>query len=264
MLMCYAPSWAQQLPSRIQGQFDSDVPLPVAGSKAVGLADAAGQVEMQAFGRLVDPASWTSMQADGTVTYAGAQEALPVTISMMPGNRCRIDITESNGHDLSVTKGDQGWFQAPQGKPTLDPPMMSLERTLPLHLFFEIQAKPNKYAVTDRGSTTIGGQFVHRVSVETEVPTSMRWPKSVPRRAVLDLYFDTKTHLLYKSASVIPVPGSMQPALLRVLTYSDYKLIDGHTVPASISETINGQLIRTFALSSVQFDAAPAASLFSF
>ncbi len=56
----------------------------------------------------------------------------------------------------------------------------------------------------------------------------------------------------------------MQPILLRVLTYSDYKVIEGHTVPTTISETINGQLIRTFHLASVKFDAAPAVSLFSF
>lgn len=255
---------AQNLPSRIVGQFDSDVPMPSSNGLTIGSLDALAVSELQTNSSLIDTTTWSGMQAIGTVTSSSNTDALPVTISMSPGNQCRIDITEAGGHDLSVTKGGQGWHVSADGKVMLDPPLMAITRSLALRLPTSVLQQQSNYAVRDHGLMTVSGESVRRISIETEVPAKRRWPVAIPRQAVVDLYFDSKTHLMFKSASLIPIPGTMLPVLMRVLTYSDYTTSNGHTFPGTIVETVNGQLTRTFHLTSIDYSTIPAASLFSF
>lgn len=81
---------------------------------------------------------------------------------------------------------------------------------------------------------------------------------------VLDLYFDSTSHLLLKSADYVQLDTSDRQHYVRVVTYGDYREVDQTLIPHQYSQTLNGQKQWTLQLAEVHLSPATDASYFQF
>jgi hypothetical protein len=78
---------------------------------------------------------------------------------------------------------------------------------------------------------------------------------------VSDLYFGPD-HLLYKSATAVEALSQTRYQYLEVITYTDYRLVDGVKLPFNIAATLEGQPSWTFAMTAVSSN--PTGSAYTF
>ncbi len=78
---------------------------------------------------------------------------------------------------------------------------------------------------------------------------------------VLDLYFGPD-NLLYKSATSVESLAQTRYQYLEVVTYTDYRLVDGVKLPFHIATTLEGQPSWAFTMTDVSSN--PANSVFTF
>jgi hypothetical protein len=79
-----------------------------------------------------------------------------------------------------------------------------------------------------------------------------------------DFYLSSDTSLLYKSVDMV---GSLDPSsrrYMRVITYEDYRQIDGVEIPFRYTETINGQPAWVLQLTTAQPQAESDPAYFTF
>jgi hypothetical protein len=117
-------------------------------------------------------------------------------------------------------------------------------------------------SLIDHGDATIEGKTFHRITVES--PLRSKAMAENTETLATDLYFDSASHLLIKSANLIRIEGSGNNEFLRVITYEDYRQVDSSMVPFRYTQTLNGQKQWTLQLSEVQLNPDLPGSLFEF
>jgi hypothetical protein len=250
---------AQQLPSRVRGSRDQNMALPASSRKPFGYAEPKALGELAAYKASTGGVGWSGLVATGRISYDGTEETLPAELSILPGNKVKLDVTKPGGHDITVYNGVRGSVAYAGAKKILITPAGATAGFAPFDLPYRAggDESPN-YSIVDQGLTTVDGSSLHRLSVEVPIAKKDLFPYEKEDRSIIDFYFDPTTHLLAKTASLIPVPGTNQRILLKVNSYSGYQRVGGHLIPTSISETINGQPVWQLVLDS--FDSKKALS----
>ncbi|MEO6804844.1 MAG: hypothetical protein ABI209_01740 [Edaphobacter sp.] len=255
---------AQQLPNRVQGSFDQDTPLPTSGHKPLGYSDAGALAELVAYKVAIGGSGWLGMTANGNISFDGATGTLPAALHIMPGNRVKLDVTKPEGHDITVYNGVRGSATHAGSKKALLAPRGALAGFAPFDLPLKAAEAALKFSIIDHGSTVLQGNSFHRISVEVAIPKKDLFPYEKDDRLVVDMYFDPSTHLLAKTVSLIPIPGSSEPVLLKVNDYANYQQTGQFLLPMTIDETINGQSIWKLVFSSLDFTKTMSDKDFTF
>lgn len=251
--LAFAASAAGQTPfTRIYGPEDQDVPLPqfvpLTGNK-----DATALQTIQGFLTAVTATPWLGIQATGTFTIAGSQQAAPeaATLTISGGDDYRLDLITPNGTRSIRIHGPYEEVQEPDGTKHSAPFLAAQAGLVAFPKLLSSAFLTSNVTVLDGGTVTIAGQSLHRITVEQSLYFSASHP-TANNTSVTDFYFNPTTNLLVKSAVAVPISWSDRELYLEVTTYANYQTSNGVVIPLTSSQTINGQPEWTLHLTSVQ------------
>lgn len=228
-------------------------PIPAATNK-LGRYDDAALSEVLMHLKVVGTTPWTGMQGTGTITYGSEQNSYPAALTILGSKRSRLDVQTSTGTISSRINNRVGNIQQPDGKRFPLAPEMAASGIVQFELprLADLQTKSS---ILDHGMTVVDGMNLHRLTLEQ--------PLTPQKNIATDLYFDPETHLLIKTANAIRPDGS-QSELLRVITYGDYRSVDGVMIPFLYTQALDGQKQWTIQLSEVQLNPTIQLNYFEF
>jgi hypothetical protein len=245
--------------SNFRGSLDRDVVKPHFSGHQAPYEDAGATAELQANLQSTNLTNWAGMQAEGTVTESGATDSLPATYSMLPLNRMKLDITHPKGHYVLKVNGLNGSVQYQDASTDVLTPAFAVAGIAGFDVARAVLSSPDDFSVVDDGAISIAGLTLRRISIERVLTASA---VEREKNSVLDCYFDPKTHLLQKTASVVTLPRAGRQRFLRVISYGDYRTVGAMTIPFSISETLNGLPTWTLSISSIDTTNVPSDDAF--
>jgi len=259
--MVLAPLHAQTYPTRILGPLDAAVPVPQ-NIPSTGTKDANALQEVLSFLTATVPGSWKGMQGTGTIILpnGSATEQGSATLTVLNGDAYRLDINAPDGQRSIRIDGINGQILDADGKQHALPIATALDGLVAFPFLFTQSLTDPTISVIDRGAVTIDGQSLHRLTVVRPIFPSApaSWVSTV------DLYFNTTTHLLEKSAASVQIDGADPEFYVQVVTYGDYRAVGTVMLPFSYQQTLNGQMQWTLQLASIQLAPAVDASYFAF
>jgi hypothetical protein len=231
----------------------TSTPVPVATNK-LGQFDAAALSEILEHAKVVGTAPWTGIQGTGTITYSSDQNSYSATLTIVGSKRFRLDVQTPTGPIGTRINGRLGNIQEPDGKTFSLAPETASSGIFQFELprLADLQTRSS---VLDHGLTVIDGMNLHRLTIEQ--------PLTPQKNIATDLYFDPKTHLLVKTANAIR-PDGARSNLLRVITYGDYRSVDGVMIPFLYTQSLDGQKQWTLQLSEVQLNPNIQSNYFDF
>lgn len=254
---------AQTQFTRIYGSLDGDVPVPQF-APLTGQQDATALQVLSKFVQATGATGWSGLQAQATLADQGAQEATPDSAILTLGedNEFRMDISGPDGQRSIRINGEVGTAQDSSGSLHQLPLLTARAGLFLFPRLLSLRVSATGATILDRGMTTVGGQNLHRITIE-QIPLSVIRPdqNTIP---VVDLYFDPTTNLLTKSAIAAQISWTDPERYLQVVTYSSYQPVSGVLVPFTYSVTLNGQPLWTLTLSSVTLGTSESASYFQF
>lgn len=243
--------------------FDKDVPSPTI-TEPFGQWDAPALNEIVDHLKVVGTSPWKGLQGTGQITYGvGDTTAYSATFSILGGTGFRLDGQTAKG-ELSIRiNGGHGKIQEADGH--LYPLLPNTAKSGIVQ--FELPRLANfpypGTSLLDRGLVTIEGRSLHRITYEITTADASEAVKK-KNAVVTDLYFDPASHLLIESANSIRIDGAGSADFLRVITYEDYRAVQGSMVPFRFTQTLNGQKQWTLQLSTVQLNPALETPSFEF
>jgi len=229
------------------------IPIPAATNK-LGQLDSPALSEMLAHLKVVGTAPWSGLQGSGMITYGSDQNSYSATLTIVGSRKSRLDVQTPTGIISSRINNRLGNIQQPDGKMFPLAPEIAASGILQFELprLADLQTRSS---VLDHGVTVIDGMSLHRVTIEQ--------PLTPRKNIATDLYFDPQTHLLVKTANAIRPDGS-QSDLLRVITYGDYRPVDGVMIPFLYTQVLDGQKQWTIKLSEVRLNPTLQSNYFEF
>lgn len=261
-LICLVASgFAQNQTTRISGSVDSDVVEPTP-TGVVGRADPGALQEIQEYLAATNTVGCPPIQATGTIQYAGTDQGpLPATLSIEHGTEFRLDVTTSQGTRSTRIQGANGAIRDETGKKQTLIPESAITgllqfQTLPCVLMSRLPA-----SFIDRG--IVAADHLHRITLETSLLPGFRAVRS-HTTSVIDFYFDSSTHLLLKSVTLIRIAGARYQNFVRTVTYGNYQNVNGTLLPFNYQESLNGEPTWSLQLTQVQINGRIADSNFRF
>lgn len=234
-------------------------PAPVATNK-LGQFDSAALSEILEHLKIVGVAPWSGMQGTGTITYGADQTPYNASLSVVEDTKFRLDGQTPTGSMSVRIHGRSGKIQAPDGKIYILSPESAALGALQFELPRMEDLKTRSSAL-DHGLVTIDGASLHRVTIER--PLIERPLISARKNLAVDFYFDPSTHLLVKTVTAIQLDGARNN-LLQIITYGDYRQVNGVMIPFHISRVLDGQKQWTIQLSEATLNPSLQSTYFDF
>ncbi len=243
-----AQSPAQHRPT-FRGKYDAEFSFPTIEGKA-GQKDPGALQEIDASVAASGPADSPGIQMQGAMILGGNDtELLKVSLDLEIGNRYRMDIERGSGQQSVRFDGYIEAARDLNGQTKRLPGMPLGERIIFPSQLKEF-TKREDVLVIDDGNLTVAGQLMHKITVVyclfppfgTGIHADL---------AATSFYFDPVKHYLLKSVAAVPYVSGNLPKMLKVITYSDYRTVQGMTVPFAFFETNNGQPGMTLKASEV-------------
>jgi hypothetical protein len=237
---------AQSFPPRyptFRGLVDSGVPYPVVEGKP-GQKDQGALQELRESAIACSPLDWPGIEAIGTITTGSVKnpEHWTGSLVMEKDNRLRFDMQSST--TTSSIRIHQSAGQIKRDNTSVQTFLgvqLGEYFVLPSQLW-ETANKPG-VSVIDNGVITVDSVPMHSITIINA--------QFVGNSTASDFYFDLGTHYLVKSAFAGHYPHDATHRYLKVISYSDYRIVQGAAVPHLFSETTDGQSSLTFQAQSV-------------
>ncbi len=256
-------------PSTGEPSIDKGVVFPPSQGMPSTRQDATALAILRSYQKSVGHTPWTSMDGTGemipeTLRVAGVTSEQNATLSILGHRGYRLDIQTPQGMISIRMDGMYGAMQRPDGHVIS---MDAGDAATGLLAFpqFEDPAFPGDSAsLLDQGTVVVDGTKLRRITAET--PWANPSAKGQPQSgiSITDLYFDPGTHLLIKSANVLQGTDPRLAHYMRVITYGDYRMVNGVQIPFRFRESVNGRRIWTLQLSQVQFNGGTSEENFRF
>ena len=256
---CTASALAQTAPgpTRIYGLNDKDVPTPVHSKKAQ--SDGTGIQALIDFVKATGLTEWKGAVATGTMTFAGDTVAHAAKLSMLGGDNFRLDVTRDAGTESTIYQGARGIFIAAGGaRSSVSSDIASLG-LLSFPRLLTASYPQKSTLIADGGAVTIGGATLHRITLDdaaTDVDGN-------PWKTV-DLYFEPKSGRLIENVATVHLSTADAALYTLETTYSDYRKVGPLALPQTYTQSLNGQLLWTLTLDTLDTSTLPDASLFNF
>lgn len=248
------------------GKYDSDYGLPLVEGKS-GEKDAAALAELKEFIALSVPVSWSAVRFEGTISRGSGSSTTqtPAEMTLAPYGGFRIDLNEPTGTASARFLEFYGGYRNPAGivnrftGSLLGGPFIDAAQ-----LAQAIQR--SDVSLIDDGIKTIDNRSLHQITLVMPIrPESSQSASSFSvQRAAWLLYFDPQTHYLFKTVRIGGHHGNSSNSSMQVITYGDYRKVQGYEVPFVFVETNNGQADMSFSASRVNQASAVHYSYFQF
>jgi hypothetical protein len=228
---------------------DRTIPPPSMSISAGGSEEAAANL-LQAYLQAAGAIQWQGFQATGSIVYAG-NEALAhgsATLAVSREGFTRLDVTRSSGSTSLRIRGGMGAFQDTFGKQHRLQASSARAGLLSYPLLLSTELGEQQSLLLAASAVKLGGAPFNKLSLLR--PAVEGRPLSPAKGNVVptDIYFSPDTHLPYKSSDLVTSLDGSPQRYLRVITYEDYRQVEGITIPFRYTETINGQLAWTLKL----------------
>lgn len=242
------------------GKLDGDISIPSAMG-TLGQLDPVAVAELKAHIVAVGHQDWVGMQGIGKIIYGGQDTtAYDATIYNLGVNKYRLDAQTMRGMESFRIDGQLGKVRGADGKLSLIPSDPASLAIFPFEIPRATAILTSQISLHDRGVVSVGGTELHRITYEVPGGSAALTPQTT----AVDLYFDPSTHVLVKTASLVRLARSRPVFFLSVVTYSDYRKVDGILIPFRYTETLEGELSRTLQLSTVQLAPSLSSTDFDF
>jgi hypothetical protein len=239
---------------------EQNFPLP-STTGILGNKDAGALAEINAYLVAVSTTGWQNLQGTGTLTFPNG-DMHPASLYLRESKYSRLDITMDSGTRSLRVSGFVGRFRDEKGNAGVLTPASSGAGIVAFPRIWTNAAVSAKVSLYDQKTYVEAGQSLHRVTIE--YPLDDQDGSSFSKRtAATDLYFDPNSHLLLFSVDSFSV-STMRQRLVRVTSYADYQPFEGVSVPATISQFLNGQDQWTLQLSHVTINTSLPISTFLF
>jgi hypothetical protein len=248
-----APQRASAQATRVYGPEDRDVPMPSTGIVA-STSDQAAQGLLQSYLQAAGAGQWQGIQATGTITYAG-NEAPPqgsATLTITRDGLTRLDVTNSLGNTSLRIRGAGGAFQDVSGKQHRLPPRNARAGLLAYVSLLSPGFATEQGLHLAAGTLQLDGRSLSKLSVMRPVAERQASSRAQGDVIVTDIYFSPDTHLPYKSVDLVGALDLSPQRYVRVITYEDYREVEGVQLPFRYTETINGQRSWVLQLTTAQ------------
>lgn len=252
---------AQSQTTRIYGSVDSDVVVPTS-TGVIGRSDSGALQEIQDYLAATKTSGCPEIEGKGTIQYAGTDDGqLPATLYLKQGTHFRLDITTSEGTRSTRISGASGVMRDESGKSQFLIPDAAITGLLQFQTLACGLMAQHPASYIDDGVVSV--DHLHRITLESPLIPGFR---SAPQHttSVVDFYFDTVSHLLTKSVTLIRIAGARNQEFIRTITYSDYRDVSGTVVPFRFQESLNGEPTWSLQLNQVQLNGSVADSYFKF
>ena len=247
-MMFISVTYVRGQSGRLTGVEDTGVSRPLAMLPS-GSQDLAAANELVAYLKAVGSASWTGFEGHGSMVYGGAPDtaAYPATLSISKSGETRLDVERPEGTTSLRISGAMGGFQPANGRMISLPFRNITAGLIVFPRFLSPSFQADKSVVTDDGTVELDGKSLHKISLQQKIGRGK--PATTIDRTYLvsDLYFDSD-HLLYKSATAVESLAQTRYQYLEVITYTDYRVVEGVKLPFHIAATVEGQPSWTFTM----------------
>lgn len=247
--------------TRIYGAEDQSVPMPNFVG-ALGQRDAGALQELASYRKAVNISVWHGMQASGMMTDSHGNKD-HATLTIQGADDFRLDIQTPNGkRSTRISEGNGETLEA-NGKRIAISPAMAAGGLLAFPQLLASTSPSSHASLIDRGQVRIGGQTLHRITLE-ELAFPYATKPDTYNVNVTDLYFDPSTHLLLQSASAVQLDPADREKYLIVITYGGYQNVQGSLIPCRYSQSLNGQRQWSLQLNPPSLQPSVDASYFHF
>jgi hypothetical protein len=234
--------------TRVYGQFDSEIVMPE-NRVPLGRIDPTALQEIEQYRNAVGASLWSEVKATGTISQ-GNQANLSATLSILQADSFRLDVVTPNGTRSIRISDIAGSVQQDNGKRHLIPPATAKNGLLAFPRLLSPTFPAPQATLLEGGSVQVEGKLLHRILLR-EAAFSGETALDEDGISAVDLYFDSVTHLLAKSAEYVRLDALDRAHYLRVTTYGDYRPVGGMLIPYHYSQTLNGQAQWILVLSEV-------------
>jgi hypothetical protein len=248
---------------------DQGVVFPPSQASPAGVQDKRALALIHSYQTAVGPATWMGMEATGRI-YPGTTRTAQTTsgqdasLWILGHQGYRLDIKTPKGPISIRMNGAYGAMQPPESHVIL---MDAPDAVAGLLVFPQLQDPgfpAQSISLIDEGRVSADGVVLRRITME--VPWAGVSAKSQQQSgiSITDLYFDPATHLLVKSANVLQGTDPRMAHYMKVVTYGDYRPVNGVQIPFRMSESLNGRPVWTLQINHAQFSTKLTAPYFSF
>lgn len=202
----------------------------------------------------------------GTITYLWAGEPQSASLSIfgrVPGTFRMDSILPSGTQSLIVSNG-AGEFVRTDGTSTALPPYNVISGGVlgfPMGMVVSSLANPS-VTISHVEQTTWGGVQVNHIRIIQPVDPSL--PLSdLPHLGTFELFFSTSSHNLVGFSETVWSDQDIKRSYVREISFSNYSVVNGLSLPFTITERIGQVQTWTITLTSVSFNSGLSDSLFT-
>ncbi len=221
---------------------DRTIPRPSMSLSASGSEESAANL-LQAYFQVAGAVQWQGFQATGSIVYAGDEATGhgSATLAVSREGFTRLDVSRTSGSTSLRIRGGMGGFQDALGKQHRLQVSSARASLLAYPFLLSTKLSEQQSLLLATGAAELGGAPFNKLSLLR--PAVEGRPLSPAKGNVVptDIYFSPETHLPYKSSDLITSLDGSTQRYLRVMTYEDYRQVEGVTIPFRYTETINGQ-----------------------
>jgi len=222
---------------------------------------------LQASGGAQAVAAVQDFTGTGTVTHYWANQQVqnPATVRGLGMSNFRFDDQRADGtHSWAVSEAG-GAQQKPDGTISSLPwgdAVNLISATWPVPVALTALNNPN-WEVTYAGETVFNGQSAYDIKIEQFLPAVADPARKLSALTTRDLFIDSSSFLILGAQDAIHPYNPLLRTYVRQILYSNYRTSGGVSVPFSVTETLSGQKIWTFALGSISFNSGLTAADFT-
>jgi hypothetical protein len=265
-LVALSVGYGFQQPRVIAGQYDNQFGFP-AKVAASGQKDAAAVQWIKRYLSIVSQGEWRGLTVRGSLVLGQDEQAKhEATITLDPAGRSRLDFSTGRGTRSIRMNNGVGGVVLEDGHVSRYPASVS-EAGLFVTPFALKDALENESAsLIDDGVVTVETARFRKITYSRPMVRSASGQpvSSLILPLVIDLYFDPASHLLVKTVDGVHLSSGEKHSHLRVITFGDYRSLQGAESPFSYQETLDGQLSWRLTADEVQAGSTRDASFFSF
>jgi hypothetical protein len=204
----------------------------------------------------------------GNITYfwAGQEVSGSVTVQTARPDQFRLDANLAQGTRSWVISGGQGTVREADGKESPIPSFNGISLgslTLPISTILQSLNDPSA-AVSSLGQEEFAGAQVNRIRIQQALSPQFDPNGEWTHLSAREYLIDALTSRIVASRAVLHPNDSFTKQFTQVVSFSDYRQVNGIAVPFSIVETIGGQKTWAIQLNTVTFNTGLTDTDFQF
>jgi hypothetical protein len=244
------PAKSQNDLTRVFGAEDAEIPTPAIRA-TLGQQDTGALQELIDYLKAVNLVSWNGFSGSGTFVAPATDggNGDQASVSVVQGDQFRLDVHTQTGIERTRIADTYGVTMDASGRRWPIP-----RATAKTGLFYFPRLLTSSFPtpttrLIDQGQVQVAGQLLHRITVCEPLTNTQQTDTDPTRLSLVDLYFDTTSHLLIKSAASIQLDSADRARYVQVITYGDYRAVQSGLIPFQIHQSLNGQAQWTLQLS---------------